>query len=104
MKAQNVTRAGRLVLAATTLLVTIAAAPVLRAQAPPAAPAVNSPDALEYDAAEKLFRANKFKEAADAFDKFLVKYKMLSPRSLDAKFRLAVALVQEGLYDDAIRH
>jgi TolA-binding protein len=104
MKAQNVTRAGRLVLAATALLVSGTTAPVLRAQAPPAAPQVNAADALEYDAADRFFRANKFKEAGDAFEKFLAKYKMLSPRSLDAKFRLAVALVQEGLYDDAIRH
>ena len=104
MKAQNVTRAGRLTIAATTLVVTLVAAPVLRAQAPPGAPPVTSPDAREYDAAEAFFRASKFKEAADAFDKFLAKYKMLSPRSLDAKFRLAVSLVQEGLYDDAIRH
>ncbi len=94
-------RAGRLLLVATTLL---AATPALRAQAPPAAPAVNAPDAREYDEAEALFRANKYKEAAAAFEKFLAKYKMLSPRSLDAKFRLAVALVQEGQYDDAIRH
>ena len=111
MNAQNVSRArrpllesGRLILAATTLLVSFAAAPAVRAQAPPAAPAARGPDALEYDVAERLFKENKFKEAADAFDKFLTKYKMLSPRSPDAKFRLAVARVQEGLYDDAIRH
>ena len=105
MKAQNVTRAGRLILAAATLVVTSAPSPVLLAQAPPpGAKPVTSPDALEYDAAEKLFAAGKFKEAADAFEKFFIKYKMLSPRSLDAKFRLAVARVQEGLYDDAIRH
>ncbi|MEQ1850577.1 MAG: tetratricopeptide repeat protein, partial [Chthoniobacteraceae bacterium] len=38
------------------------------------------------------------------FEKFMEKYKMLSPRSLDAKFRLAIAYVQQGLYDDALRH
>ena len=102
MKAQNVSRSGRLVLAAIALLVSFATTPALRAQAPPAAP--SGPDALEYDAAERLFKENKFKEAADAFDKFLTKYKMLSPRSLDAKFHLAVSRVQEGLYDDAIKH
>jgi TolA-binding protein len=100
MKAQNVTRAGRLILAATIFMVSIPAAPVLRAQVPP----VNSPDGLEYEAAEALFRAEKFKEAGDAFDKFLTKYKMLSPRSLDAKFRLAISRVQEGQYDDAVKH
>ena len=105
MKAQNVTRAGRLILAATALVVTCATAPVSLAQAPaPGGKPVTSADALEYDAAERLFNAGKFKEAADAFDAFFVKYKMLSPRSLDAKFRLAVARVQEGLYDDAIKH
>ena len=105
MKAQNVMRATRLILAATTLVVIHATAPVLRAQAPPpGAKPVTSPDGLDYDAAEKLFAAGKFKEAADAFDKFFAKYKMASPRSLDAKFRLAVARVQEGLYDDAIKH
>ena len=109
MKAQNVTRAGRLIrcarllLAAATIVASVAAAPRLYAQVPPA-PAPGGPDAQEYDAAERFFRAGKFKEAGDAFDKFLVKYKMLSPRSLDAKFRLAVSLVQEGNYDEAIRH
>jgi TolA-binding protein len=104
MKAQKATRAGRLILPAIALAVVTAAAPVLRAQAPPPAPALTASDAKEYEAADALFRANKFKEAGDAFEKFLEKYKMLSPRSLDAKFRLAVARVQEGLYDDAIRH
>jgi TolA-binding protein len=112
MKALNPTRAGRLILAATTLLAATTVTPVLRAQAPPPAPAVNSPDGRDFDAAEALFRAasagkgdpNKFKEAAEAFEKFLEKYKMLSPKSLDAKFRLAIARLQEGLHDDAIRH
>ena len=111
MKAQNSPRAGRLilgtgrlVLAAIMLLAGLAAAPVLRAQAPAPPAAPSGPDALEYDAAERLFKANKFKEAGDAFGKFLAKYKMLSPRSLDAKFHLAVALVQEGQYDEAITH
>ena len=118
MKAQNSPRAGRLilgagrfllrprrlVLAAIMLLASLAAAPVLRTQAPAPPAAPSGPDALEYDAAERLFKANKFKEAGDAFGKFLAKYKMLSPRSLDAKFHLAVALVQEGQYDEAITH
>ena len=111
MKAQNISRAarlvrqsGRLTLAAVVLLGTIAAAPVLRAQTPPAPPAPSGPDALEYDVAERLYNQKKFKEAADAFEKFLAKYKMLSPKSRDAKFRLAVSLIQEGNYDDAIRH
>lgn len=105
MKAPNVSRAGRLAVASVTLLAGFIAPPLLRAQAPPAVPAQqNGPDAQEYAVAEKFFNEGKFKEAADAFDKFLVKYKMLSPRSLDAKFRLAVARVQEGLYDDAVKH
>ncbi len=95
--------AGRLILAATALLILGATAPVALAQAPGGKPVV-SPDSLEYEAAERLFNAGKFKEAAEAFEAFFAKYKMLSPRSLDAKFRLAVARVQEGLYDDAIRH
>ena len=102
MKAPNVSRAGRLAVASITLLAGFIAPPLLRAQAPP--PQQLGPDGQEYNAAEKLFTEGKFKEAADAFDKFLAKYKMQSPRSLDAKFRLAVARVQEGLYDDAIRH
>ncbi len=105
MKAPHFSRAGRLTLASITLLAGTIAPSVLLAQAPPAAPAQPAgPDVQEYNAAEKLFGEGKFKEAADAFDKFLTKYKMLSPRSLDAKFRLAVARVQEGLYDDAIKH
>ena len=102
MKAQKVSKAGRLALTAITLLTGLMAPPSLRAQAPPAQPA--GPETQEYNAADKLFTDGKFKLAGDAFDKFLAKYKMLSPRSLDAKFRLAVARVQEGLYDDALKH
>ncbi len=111
MKAQIVPRAarlvlksGRLALAAVVLLGAIAAAPVLRAQAPPGPPVPSGPDALEYDVAERLYNTKKFKEASVAFEKFLAKYKMLSPKSLDAKFRLAASQLQEGLYDEAIRH
>ena len=85
----------------------LAIAPMAHAQTPPkpgAPPAPSGPDALEYDVAERLFRGNKFKEAAAAFTKFLEKYKMLSPRSLDAKFRLAVSDLQEGLYEEGIKH
>ncbi len=104
MKAQKI-RAGRLVLSTAILAAGITAGPLLHAQAPPAVPGgLQAPDAREFDAADALFRAGKFKEAGEAFDKFLEKYKMLSPRSLDAKFRLAISRVQEGLYDDALRH
>ena len=92
-------------LAATLVLASAALhSPGLLAQAPPATPAVTAGDAKEYQAAEDLFTAGKFKEAADRFEKFLEKYKMFSPRSLDAKFRLSIADVQQGLYDDALRH
>ncbi|MEO6788273.1 MAG: tetratricopeptide repeat protein [Chthoniobacteraceae bacterium] len=101
MKAKNFARAGRLIIAAGAFALTTAAPSALLAQAPPVN---NAPDAKEYEAADALFRAGKFKDAVAAFEKFLEKYKMLSPRSLDAKFRLAIASVQEGLYDDAIRH
>ena len=56
MKAQKAMRAGRLILVAIAALFTNAAAPVLRAQAPPAQQPVTAKDAKEYDAAEKLFR------------------------------------------------
>ncbi len=115
MKVPNFSRAGRLALksdrlalAALVLCAGIAAAPVAHAQLPPkptAAPSAPSgPDVLEYDVAERLFRNNKFKEAGAAFTKFLAKYKMLSPKSLDAKFRLAVSNLQEGLYEEGITH
>ncbi len=104
MKAQK-TRAGRLVLSTAIFAASVAAGPLLHAQAPAAAPGgLQAPDARDYDAADALFRAGKFKDAGEAFEKFLEKYKMLSPRSLDAKFRLSIARVQEGLYDDALRH
>jgi TolA-binding protein len=74
------------------------------AQAAPGEAPITAPDAREYKAAEDLFTQGQFKEAADRFEKFLEKYKMLSPRSLDAKFRLAIAYVQQALYDDASRH
>ena len=111
MKAPNVSRArglfvksSGLTLAAFVLCAGIASAPMLHAQAPAAPPAPSGPDALEFDVADRLFRGNKFKEAAVAFTKFLEKYKMLSPRSLDAKFRLAVSNLQEGLYEEGIKH
>ena len=110
MKAPNLLRAQglfltsrRLALAALVLCAGIASAPMLHAQAPAAPPAPSSPDALEFDVADRLFRSNKFKEAAEAFTKFLAKYKMLSPRSLDAKFRLAVSNLQEGLYEEGTK-
>lgn len=103
MKAHNPTRAARLAIAAAALLGCISAAPRLHAQAAPERP-VTAPDAKDYEAAEALFRAGKFTEAAESFEKFLGKYKMFSPRSLDAKFRLAVARVQLAQYEEAIRH
>ena len=112
MKAPNLSRARGLVrqsrslaLAAIALCAALSA-PVAHAQLPPkpAAPAAPSgPDALEYDVAERFYRGGKYKEAAAAFTKFLEKYKMLSPRSLDAKFHLAVANLQEGLYDEGLK-
>jgi len=72
----------------------------LQAQAPP----VSAGDAKDYEAADELFGKKKFKEAAEALEKFLEKYKMFSPRSPDAKFRLAVSYVQLGSYDDAVKH
>ena len=111
MKAPNVSRAQGLflnsrvlALAAIVLCAGIASAPMLHAQAPAAPPVPSGPDALEFDVADRLFRSNNFKGAADAFTKFLAKYKMLSPKSLDAKFRLAVSDLQEGLYEEGITH
>ena len=77
--------------------------PPLFAQAPPAPP-VNSGDALAFDAASALMDQKKFKEAVVAFEKFLEKYKMLSPKSLDATFRLAVCYIQTQDYDSPIKH
>jgi TolA-binding protein len=106
MNAQKSPRSTRLFIPAALVAAAFTAAniPALLAQAPPAAPAITAGDARDFEAADELFRQNKFKEAADAFEKFQAKYKGLSPRSLDAKFRLAVSYVQQGLYDDAIRH
>jgi len=107
MKASKASRLGRpLAASALVFTSTVLLPATLRAQAPPQVPvpAVTAGDAKEYEAAEKLFEANDFKTAADLLGKFLEKYKMFSPRSLDAKFRLAIANVQLGNYDEALKH
>jgi tetratricopeptide (TPR) repeat protein len=78
--------------------------PSLVAQLPAPPPAVTSGDAREFDAASALMDAKKTKEAMKAFEKFLEKYKMLSPKSLEAKFKLAVCYILEGDYESPIRH
>ena len=105
MKVKNVSRLNRLIASAAAVVFasTILDAPRLLAQLPPAAPAVTAGDAKDYEAAEKLFEAGNFKVAANLFTAFLEKYKMFSPRSLDAKFRLAIAYINLGLYDEAIK-
>ena len=78
--------------------------PALFAQLAPPAPAVTAGDAREFDAASALMEQKKHKEAVVAFEKFLEKYKMLSPKSLDAKFKLAVCYILTEDYDSPIRH
>lgn len=69
--------------------------PTVQAQAPvPPAP-VTAGDAKEYEAADALFMEGKYQEAMVAFEKFTTKYKMLSPRSIDAHFRLALCYLQQ---------
>ena len=109
MKLVQASHFPRLIAAASAAVFAFTAlhSPALLAQIKPAAPGtppVTAGDAKEYEAAEALFNAGKFKEAADAFEKFIEKYKMFSPRSLDAKFRLSIADVQDGRYEDALRH
>jgi TolA-binding protein len=67
----------------------------VQAQAPAAPQPLTSGDAKEYMAAEELFNAQKWPEAMQAFEKFRNKYKMLSPFSVDAHFRLGVAYLQQ---------
>ncbi len=78
--------------------------PSLHAQLPTPPPAVTSGDAKAFDAASALMDQKKTKEAMQAFEKFLETYKMQSPKSLDAKFKLAVCYILEGDYDSPIRH
>ena len=78
--------------------------PTVHAQLPTPPPAVTSGDAKDFDAASALMDQKKTKEAMQAFEKFLEKYKMQSPKSLDAKFKLAVCYILEGDYDSPIRH
>ena len=73
----------------------------LLAQAPPA---VTAADAKDYEAAEKPFNEGRYKEAAALFEKFLEKYGLLSPKSLDAKYRIAIAYAQTEHYDEAVGH
>ena len=107
MKPFKVSRLPRLIAAASAAVFASAIlhSPGLLAQAPPAPPPAPAGvgDAKEYEAAEALFNNQKFQEAAEAFKAFLAKYKMFSPRSLDAKFRISIAYVQLAQYDEAIK-
>ncbi len=94
----------RLLLACTGALSFVAVAPLpVSAQLPTPPAPVTAGDAKEFEAAEALFRGQKWKEAVDAFEKFLAKYKMLSPKSLDVKFHLAVAYVQSEDYANGVK-
>lgn len=105
MKPFNVSRLPRLFAAASTAAFAAATLhlPTLLAQAPPVVPPApaGAGDAKEYEAAEAIFNQGDFAGAAGAFKAFLTKYKMFSPRSLDATFRLGIAYIQLGQYEDA---
>ncbi len=94
----------RLILACTAVFTFAAVAPMPSSAQLPTPPApVTAGDAKEFENAEAFFRAQKWKEAVDAFEKFLAKYKMLSPKSLDVKFHLAVAYVQSEDYANGVK-
>lgn len=90
--------------AAIAAFAALAFAPIPHTSAQQPAP-VTAADAKEFDAADALFQEGKVKEAMAAFERFREKYKGLSPKSLDATFRLALCYlrVEPPLYDDAVR-
>ena len=69
--------------------------PVVQAQIPAPPAPVTAGDAKEFEAADALFQATKWQEAMVAFEKFRDKYKGMSPRSIDANFRLAICYLQQ---------
>src|SRR5688572_21405394 len=84
------TAAVALVFSAATLI------PQVQAQAPAAPPApVTAGDAKEFEAANQLFQEGKWQDAMEALERFRDKYKMMSPRSLDAHYMLAIAYLQQ---------
>lgn len=90
--------------AASAILVGSAAIfqPTLLAQAPPPA-APKGGDAGAFEDASALMDQKKNKEAVVAFEKFLEKYKMQSPRSIDAQFKLAVCYILTEDFDSPIK-
>src|SRR5690349_5269161 len=70
--------------------------PQVQAQAPAPPPApVTAGDAKEFEAAAALFNEGKWEEAMKALEAFRNKYKLLSPRSLDAHYMLAITYLQQ---------
>jgi len=69
------------------------------AQAPDAE--ITSADYKEYEAANELAKAGKFKEAIKAYEAFLVKWTDKSPQSRWVELSLGIAMIQEGLFDEA---
>jgi tetratricopeptide (TPR) repeat protein len=77
--------------------------PTVYAQLPPATPPVTASDAKEFEAADALLAAGKWKDALQAFEAFRNKYKNQSPKSVDAKYRLGIVYIHEKMFDDAAR-
>ena len=86
------------------LLAALVFTPQLHAQLPAPPAPVTAGDAKEFEAADALFQAGKWKEAQTAFERFVEKYKLLSPRSRDAKFRLGIAAIQTKAFEEGIKH
>ncbi len=82
--------------AAVALAISAAAlVPTVQAQAPAPPAPLTAGDAKEFEAAAALFNEGKWEEAMKAFEAFRNKYKMLSPRSLDAHFMLSICYLQQ---------
>lgn len=88
---------------ALSLAAVVLPAPATYAQAP-AAPPPTSGDGKEHQAIMGLVNEGKWTEAMKAGEKFLEKYKDLSPFSREVRYYLAVAYLQQGkMQDDAVR-
>ena len=89
--------------ASASILSTGVLAPQLHAQLAPPAPPVTASDAKEFKEAKALMDAQKWKEARNALQNFVDKYKTFSPHSRDAKFLLAIVSIQSKEFEMGVK-
>ncbi len=102
---KNIQNTRRLSASAAAAVLALFACSQVSAQLPPPVQPAARGDANEFEAADALLTAGKYREAMEAFEKFQAKYKGFSPKSLDVTFRLAVCYMklEKPMFDDAVR-